>query len=497
MNKDQNQDMESPKFNPINTESNNSESQNGKYNNTKYFESNYSSSSSQSQTNNPNITFGKRGNFLSQDSANNSSHLKSRIYTAQTSKRENAPQTELTVNKSGTVSSNRNNGTITRNTGSEITSKNAEKMKQVSKNRNDPPKKDGKKSYTQPISRKNTPQKSYNNNFIYKIRNNNYKKDENNFIQQEEKTTDIKKINIGKEVTKLLINNINIPNTDRNYHYINNQSKTSKNSKSKINPSLKDQIKANISFQNNNLLETIKSNINEGKVRRTFSQISNINNSNPKEKRYSNYIVIKKESNVSDKINIDKNKNFSDSLSSSDKIKATQNNYSKQTKTEIPKIEKNNNISTKNISSNNKQIITTNIKNNNINSVSDKNNSMNIQKDSLDNESLSSSKQQTNKKIDKLIEKLDVYISKQDGYNIKQNEINANLQEYIKAQNETNIMLKDYINDQKEMNQQFQDYIKSQNEKKGSFLNQASNVYGNAINEKDNAKNYDKRRKKK
>lgn len=128
MNKDQNQEIESPKFNPINTESNNSESQNGKYNNTKYFESNYSSSSSQSQTNNPNITFGKSGNFLGQDSANNSSHLKSRIYTAQTSKRKNAPQTELTNNKSGTVSNNRNNGTITRNTGAEITSKNAEKI---------------------------------------------------------------------------------------------------------------------------------------------------------------------------------------------------------------------------------------------------------------------------------------------------------------------------------------------------------------------------------
>ena len=129
MNKDQNQEIESPKFNPINTESNNSESQNGKYNNTKYFESNYSSSSSsQSQTNNPNITFGKSGNFLGQDSANNSSHRKSRIYTSQTSKRENAPQTELTNNKSGTVSSYRNNGTITRNTGAEITSKNAEKI---------------------------------------------------------------------------------------------------------------------------------------------------------------------------------------------------------------------------------------------------------------------------------------------------------------------------------------------------------------------------------
>ena len=502
MNKDQNQEIESPKFNPINTESNNSESQNSKYNNTKYFESNYSSSSSQSQTNNPNITFGKSGNFLGQDSANNSSHRKSRIYTSQTSKRENAPQTELTNNKSGTVSSYRNNGTITRNTGAEITSKNAEKMKQISKNRNDPPKKEEKKSYTQPVSRRNSPKKSDNNNFIYKNRNNNYKKDENNFIQQEEKTIDIKKIDIGKEVTKLLINNINIPNTYRNYNYINNQSKTSNNSKIKINinSSLKDQIKANISFQNNNLLETNKSNINEGKYRRTFSQISNINNSNPKEKGYSNNVVIKKESNVDDKINIAKNENFSNSLSSSDKIKATQNNYSNPTKAKIPKIENNNNISTKNISQNNKLIITTNIKNNNINSVSDKNNSMNIQKDSLDNESLSSSEQRTNKRIDNLIEKLDVYISNQEQYNftqnqinIKQNQINIKLDSYIQYQIENNERLTNFLIEQGEKNQKSQNYIQPQNEMKRQ--ERKSNV-GNNVNEKENAKKSDRGRKK-
>ena len=68
------------------------------------------------------------------------------------------------------------------------------RLKQVSKNRNDSPKKEGKKSYTQPVSRKISPHKSDNNNFIYKNRNNNYKKDENNFIQQEEKTIDIKKL---------------------------------------------------------------------------------------------------------------------------------------------------------------------------------------------------------------------------------------------------------------------------------------------------------------
>ena len=150
---------------------------------------------------------------------------------------------------------------------------------------------------------------------------------------------------------------------------------------------MQDQIKINyISFQNSNILENIKSNINEGNYRRTFSQISNINISNPKEKGYSNYVVIKKESNVSDKINIDKNKNFSGSLSTSDKIKATQNKDSNPNKAQIPKIENNNNISNKNISTNNnKFIITTNIKNNNIKSISDKNNSMNIKKDSSDN----------------------------------------------------------------------------------------------------------------
>jgi len=150
---------------------------------------------------------------------------------------------------------------------------------------------------------------------------------------------------------------------------------------------LQDQIKINyISFQNSNILENIKSNINEGNYRRTFSQISNINISNPKEKGYNNYVVIKKESNANDKINIAKNKNFSGSLSISDKIKATQNKDSNPTKAQIPKIENNKNISNKNISTNNnKFIITTNIKNNNIKSISDKNNSMNIQKDSSDN----------------------------------------------------------------------------------------------------------------
>ena len=150
---------------------------------------------------------------------------------------------------------------------------------------------------------------------------------------------------------------------------------------------MQDQIKINyISFQNSNILENIKSNINEGNYRRTCNHISNNNNSNLKEKGYSNYVVIKKESNVSDKINIDKNKNFSGSLSTSDKIKATQNKDSNPTKAQIPKIENNKNISNKNISTNNnKFIITTNIKNNNIKSISDKNNSMNIQKDSSDN----------------------------------------------------------------------------------------------------------------
>ena len=172
-----------------------------------------------------------------------------------------------------------------------------------------------------------------------------------------------------------------------NYYYINYRNKTSPNSKSKTNPSFQDQIKIiNISFQNINILENIKSNINEGNYLRTCSKISNINISNPKEKGYNNYVLIKKESNADDKTNTAKNKNFSGSLSTSDKIKATQNKDSNPTKAQIPKIENNNNISNKNISTNNnKWIITTNIKNNNIKSISDKNNSMNIKKDRSDN----------------------------------------------------------------------------------------------------------------
>ena len=419
-NNKKNQELESPKFNQINTETNNNDFRSDKYNNTMYFESNYSSSSSKSQMNNSNITFGQNGNIINQDSANNSSHHKLRIYTAQTFQNGNAPQKESTNNKNGIVSSNRINGTIERITNAGITSKNAKNIKQVSNNRNDSTKKARKKSNTQPISRKiYSPKKSDNNILIHNYRNNNDQKDKNIFIQQEEKTKNRTNINIGKELTKLLTQNLINPESSRN-HFINNPNKTSTNLNSLISPALPGQTNNNnISFLNSNILENIKSNINEGNYQRTSSQISNINNINPKEKRNSNYVSTKNESYANNKTITAKNQSFSGSSFISDKIKAMKTNYNNPTKAPNPKIENNNNILNKNISSNNnKWIITTNSKNNNINSISDKNISTNVKKDSSDNnESLLSSEQQTNQKIDKFVDKLDVYILKQNQYN--------------------------------------------------------------------------------
>ena len=198
-----NDEAERRKFNLIKTNIKKRGHQNDKYNNCSYYES-YSFSSKKDNKLSSILIFPQSGEFIIQDSLNNSAYnpIKKGIFTYQKFQRGNSPQQDSRNDYIGTVSNNRKNGTIPRNTNAEMTSKNRKNIKQVPNNRNYTLKEE-RKINTKPSSRKSTtPQKSDNNNLIHKYRNNNNKqKDKNIFIQPEEKT---KNINIGKELTKPL-----------------------------------------------------------------------------------------------------------------------------------------------------------------------------------------------------------------------------------------------------------------------------------------------------
>ena len=156
-----NDEAERRKFNLIKTDIKKKGHQHDKYDNCSYYESYSFSSKNKSGSI---LTFPQSGEFIIQDSLNNSAYnpLKKGIFTYQTFQRGNSPQVESRNDYTGTVSNNRKNGTIPRNTNAEMTSKNPKNIKQVPNNRNYTLKEE-RKINTKPSSRKsNTPQKSVN-----------------------------------------------------------------------------------------------------------------------------------------------------------------------------------------------------------------------------------------------------------------------------------------------------------------------------------------------
>ena len=111
-----NDEAERPKFNLIKTDIKKKGHQNDKYNNCSYYES-YSFSSKKDNKLSSILIFPQSGEFIIQDSLNNSAYnpLKKGIYTYQKFQSGNFPQLESRNNYTGTVSNNRKNGTIPSN----------------------------------------------------------------------------------------------------------------------------------------------------------------------------------------------------------------------------------------------------------------------------------------------------------------------------------------------------------------------------------------------
>ena len=116
-----NDEAERPKFNLIKTDIKKRGLQHDKYDNCSYYEI-YSFSSKKDIKLSSILTFPQSGKFIIQDSLNNSAYnpLKKGIFTYQKFQSGNFPQLESRNNYTGTVSNNRKNGTIPRNTNVEI-----------------------------------------------------------------------------------------------------------------------------------------------------------------------------------------------------------------------------------------------------------------------------------------------------------------------------------------------------------------------------------------